>query len=124
MFVRAGSIIPLGPDLQYADEKPADPIELRIYTGADGTFTLYEDEGDNYHYEKGVYATIPIQWNQTSRGLTIGERRGDFPGMLKERTFHIVWVSKDHGVGISPTDKPDAVIRYKGETVNVSKSRE
>jgi len=124
LFVRAGSIIPLGPDLQYADEKPADPIELRIYTGANGTFTLYEDEGDNYSYEKGVYATIPIQWNETSRVLTIGERKGDFPGMLKERTFHIVWVSKDHGVGISLTDKPDVVVKYKGETVNVSKSRE
>ena len=121
LFVRAGGIIPMGPDLQYADEKPADPIELRIYTGGDGSFILYEDEGDNYNYEKGVYAVIPIQWNEGDKILTIGQRKGDFPGILKERTFHIVWVSPEHGVGITRTEEPDAVVRYSGKAVNIKK---
>ena len=74
LFVRAGSIVPLGPVMQYATEKPADPIELRVYRGADGKFTLYEDEGDNYNYEKGKYATIPFEWNEAKQTLTIGKR--------------------------------------------------
>ena len=97
LFVRAGSIVPLGPELQYAAEKPADPIELRVYRGADGVFTLYEDEGDSYRYEQGAYATIPISWNDKTHALTIGTRRGKFPGMLEQRTFRIVVVAP--GVG-------------------------
>jgi alpha-D-xyloside xylohydrolase len=117
--VRAGSIVPLGPAVQYAMEKPSDPVELRIYRGADGKFTLYEDEGDNYNYEKEQHATIPFEWNEARQTLTIGKRAGKFPGMLEERTFNIVWVSKDHGTGIPSTDRPDAVIRYKGRAVKV-----
>src|SRR2546429_383885 len=83
-IVCAGSIVPLGPDLQYAAEKPADPIELRIYPGADGSFTIYEDEGDTYNYEKGAFATIPIRWDNKSSTLTIGDRTGSFPGMLQQ----------------------------------------
>src|SRR5439155_6048612 len=75
LYVRAGSIIPMGPEEEYSNQKPADPIELRVYPGADGDFTLYEDEGDTYNYEKGKYATIPIHWNDATRTLTIGERR-------------------------------------------------
>ena len=120
MFVRPGSIIPMGPFLQYSSEKPADPIELRIYRGADGKFTLYEDEGDNYNYEKGKYATIPISWNDAKHTLEIGKRSGEFPGMLKERTFNIVWVSENHGAGIPVTEKPDAVVHYTGKAVKVS----
>ena len=82
LFVRAGSIVPLGPDLQYTSEKPADPLELRVYAGADGDFTLYEDEGDNYDYEHGDYATIPVHWDNRRKTLTVGARRGGFPGML------------------------------------------
>ena len=107
LFVRAGSILPMGPDLQYAAEKPADPIELRVYRGADGAFTLYEDENDGYNYEKGVFATIPITWQDSSQTLTIGERKGSFPGMLQSRTFHIVFVGENHGAGIDPTAKSD-----------------
>ena len=88
------------------------------------SFTLYEDEGDSYRYEKGAYATIPIQWNEASKTLTIGERKGEFAGMLKERTFHIVWVSANHGVGIAPTGQPDVVVQYKGEAVKISRSPE
>ena len=119
LFVRPGSIIPMGPFLQYSSEKPADPIELRIYRGANGMFTLYEDEHDNYNYEKGKYATIPISWNDARHTLEIGRRSGEFPGMLKERTFNIVCVSPNHGAGIPSTEKPDAVVHYNGKAVAV-----
>ena len=100
LFVKPGSIIPLGPFLQYSSEQPADPVELRVYRGADGRFTLYEDEGDNYDYEKGQCATIPITWNEATRTLEIGKHSGHLPGMLPERTFNIVWVSAGHGAGV------------------------
>ena len=90
MFVRAGSILPLGPEMQYVGEKPWDNLELRVYPGADGSFMLYEDEGDSYNYEKGVYSTIAFTWNDRSRTLTIGERQGSFPGMLQTRQFTVV----------------------------------
>jgi alpha-D-xyloside xylohydrolase len=123
LFVRSGSIVPMGPDIQYTGQKPADPIELRIYPGNDGSFTLYEDEGDNYNYEKGGYATIPLKWNQAKQTLEIGKRQGEFPGMLKERTFRIVWVSPNHGVGIALTEQPDVVVQYKGDAVTISRSK-
>ena len=119
LFIRPGSIIPMGPFLQYSSEKPADPIELRIYSGANGSFTLYEDEGDNYSYEKGTFATIPISWNDAKHSLEIGKRAGEFPGMLKERTFNVVWVSKDHGAGVATTEKADAVVHYNGKAVTI-----
>ena len=90
MFVRAGSILPLGPEMQYVGEKAWDNLEIRVYPGADGSFTLYEDEGDNYNYEKGAYSTINIIWNERARTLTIGERQGRFNGMLQQRHFTIV----------------------------------
>ena len=90
MFIRAGSILPLGPEMQYVGEKAWDNLEIRIYPGADGTFTLYEDEGDNYNYEKGYYATITFTWNDKSRTLTIGTRQGGYEGMLLERQFTLV----------------------------------
>ena len=90
MFVRAGSILPLGPEMQYTGEKSWDDLEIRIYPGADGTFVLYEDEGDNYNYEKGVFATIAFQWNNKSQTLTIGNRQGTYPGMLESRHFTVV----------------------------------
>lgn len=122
LFVPAGSVLPLGPDLQYAAEKPADPIELRVYLGASGNFTLYEDEGDSYRYEKGAFATIPIKWNQASRTLTIGDRAGEFPGMLKERTFQIVWVRAGKGTGPESEKSPDLVVKYTGKAVEVKAS--
>ena len=117
LYVRAGSIVPLGPVVQYAAEKPADPIELRVYSGADGEFTLYEDQGDNYSYEKGAYATIPLMWNEAAGTLTIGARKGRFPGMLKERTFRVVVVGDGHGVGGGETERADQVVRYTGKPV-------
>ena len=120
LFVRPGSIIPMGPFLQYSNEKPADPIELRIYRGADGHFTLYEDEGDTYGYEKGQYATIPILWHESTHTLEMGARAGSFPGMLKERSFNIVLVSKDHGAGVDPATKYDSVVHYSGRAVRIA----
>jgi alpha-D-xyloside xylohydrolase len=119
ILIKAGSIIPMGPFLQYSNEKPAEPIELRIYPGADARFTLYEDENDNYNYEKGVYSTITFHWDNEKRKLTIDEREGEFPGMLEQRHFHIVIVKKDHGTGVEITDKPDKIILYKGEQKSV-----
>jgi alpha-D-xyloside xylohydrolase len=115
LLVRSGSIIPMGPFIQYATEKPADPIELRIYPGADGNFTLYEDENDNYNYEKGVYSTITFHWDDAKRQLVIDDRIGSFPGMLKQRSFNIVIVGKDHGTGVETTANPDKTVVYEGE---------
>ena len=118
LFVRSGSIVPMGPYLQYASEKPADPIELRVYPGADASFTLYEDEGDNNNYERGKYATIPLAWNERRKTLTIGERSGSFPGMLAKRTFHIVLVKPGMGVGVEPVEAAKTV-SYEGKAVTV-----
>lgn len=120
LYVRAGSIVPMGPDLEYAEEKPADPIELRIYSGADADFTLYEDDNNTYDYERGAYATIPIHWNDSTRTLTIGDRKGSFPEMIQSRTFNLVVVGDGHGTGIDITSQPDKVIRYDGRSVSIS----
>jgi len=118
LYVKAGSIIPFGPDMQWSDEKPADVIRLYVYEGADASFTLYEDENTNYNYEKGAYATIPITWNEQSKTLTIGQRSGSFPGMLQEREFVVVPVSKDKAQMYDPIAEGTSV-KYKGESVSV-----
>ena len=120
LYVRAGSILPLGPDEQWATQKPADPLELRVYGGANGDFTLYEDENDNYDYEKGAYATIPFHWDDARQVLTIGPRTGAYPGMLQTRTFRVVFVRENHGVGVNPTDRPDKTVQYSGREITVS----
>jgi len=122
IYVRAGSIVPMGPEVQYSTEKPADPIELRIYPGEDAEFILYEDENDNYNYEKGFYALIPIKWDEKNQSLTIGEEKGDFPGKLKRRTFHLVWVGKNHGVGVEPERRPDKIVLYEGKSIQVKRN--
>jgi alpha-D-xyloside xylohydrolase len=119
LLIKAGSIIPMGPFLQYSTEKPADPIELRIYPGADGQFTLYEDENDNYNYEKGTCATITFVWNDLHKKLTIADRRGKFPGMLKTRTLNIVLVRDGHGSGIEICPKPDRTTKYNGTRLEI-----
>jgi alpha-D-xyloside xylohydrolase len=121
MFVRAGSILPLGPAMEYSSQEPEDPIELRIYPGADADFTLYEDDGLTYDYEKGAYATIPIHWDDAQHTLTIGARQGSFPGMLERRTFNIVWVGPGHGVGVSPSGTVDKTVSYNGTAVTVQR---
>ncbi len=100
IYVKAGSIIPWGPDVQYAEEKKWDKLEIRIYPGADGEFLLYEDENDNYNYEKGKYSSISFKWNDKAKKLTIGERKGEFDGMISNREFKIVIVNENVGSGI------------------------
>jgi alpha-D-xyloside xylohydrolase len=123
LFARAGSILPLGPDLEYAAEKPAEPLEIRVYPGADGSFTLYEDENDTYNYEVGKYATIPFSWNDKTNTLTIGDCAGKFPGMLETRVIHVVMVRDAHGIGSELTPKPDRVITYSGKAQTVQLGR-
>jgi len=114
LYIKAGSIVPMGPFLQYATEKPANPLELRIYPGANGSFTLYEDENNTYDYEKGMFATISFKWNDAGRELIIGKRQGSFPGMLKDRTFKIILVSPTKGTGVAITKNPDKTVQYNG----------
>lgn len=95
MFVRAGSILPVGPEMQYVSEKPWDNLEIRIYPGRDAEFTLYEDEGDNYNYENGAYAETTFRWDDSARTLNIADRKGEYKGMLKKRNFKVVLVSAD-----------------------------
>ena len=118
IYARAGSIVPFGPRAESAAAK-ADPIELRIYPGANGDFNLYEDEGDSYDYEHGAYSVIPIHWDDTARTLRIGDRQGRFPGMLQDRTFRVVIVVEGHGTGVAPSPQPDATIEYEGAAKSV-----
>lgn len=119
LFVRGGSILPMGPLIQYTGEKPADPLELRVYRGADANFTLYEDEGDGYQYEKGVHAEVPFAWNEAADTLTMGKRVGGFPGMLDHRTFRVVFVGEGHGAGTEETENADQTVQYSGTAVVV-----
>ena len=119
LFIPAGSIIPMGPFVQYASEKPYDNLEIRVYKGADGSFTLYEDENDGYNYEKGVYSTIDFTWNNAKGELTIADRKGSYPGMLQTRKFSIVLVTEAKGTGIETSKTFDKVIDYKGKKIIV-----
>ena len=119
LFVKAGSILPVGPKVQFATEKKWDNLEIRIYEGANGEYTLYEDENDNYNYEKGVYSTIAFSWDNAKKVLTINERKGTFPGLLTERKFNIVKVAKSRGSGMEVIDKYDNVVTYNGKKVVV-----
>jgi alpha-D-xyloside xylohydrolase len=114
LFLKAGSILPCGPEIQYTDEKAADPIRLFVYTGADGSFTLYEDENVNYNYEQGQFAMIPLSYSEKDHILTIEKRQGEFPGILATRTFDIVWIGVHKPSGLNFFSKPDAVVIYDG----------
>jgi len=118
IFVRAGSIIPVGPQVQYAAEKPWDNIELRVYPGADAEFSLYEDEGDNYNYEKGKYSIIRMKWNDRKRTLTILDREGSFDTMMSRRSFRLVLVGADNGIGFADSSNPKEVT-YSGKKLKV-----
>ncbi|WPU97859.1 glycoside hydrolase family 31 protein [Mucilaginibacter sp. cycad4] len=119
LYVKAGSIIPMGPHMEYATEKPADNIELRIYPGADGSFKFYEDENDNYNYEKGQYATFTFAWDNNRKELRISETKGNFPGMIKHRIFNVVLVGGKHGSGPSEVVKADKRVVYNGSALVV-----
>ena len=122
LYVHAGTIMPWGPKVQYSSESNWDNLEIRIYPGADGTFTLYEDEGDNYNYEQGKYTEIPFTWDDENHSLTIGNRTGAFPGMLEKRTFRIVLVDKDKqlGLGLQQSGRFSKIIEYSGTAVTVA----
>lgn len=120
ILVKSGSIIPMGPFMQYSTEKPADPIELRIYGNDDAEFTLYEDENNNYNYEQGIYSTIKIKWKDKKRTLTFNELKGNYPGMLEERIFHIIVVNQKHGLGIEIENNIDKIVHYIGKKIEVN----
>lgn len=119
LYVPSGSILPWGPDVTYTSQKNWQELEIRVYPGANGSFTLYEDEGDTYNYEKGAYTTIPFTWNESKKTLTIGKREGNFKGMLKKRSFKVVLISS----GTNPAEKSAVTINrkvtYKGKSVTV-----
>lgn len=119
LYVRAGSILPMGPEIEYAGEKPDAPIELRIYRGADGSFDLYEDEGDSYAYEKGAYAITPIHWDDATGTLTIAARKGSYPGMVAARSFSVVVVGPGHGIGGDVAEAGNNQINYAGQAVSL-----
>ena len=119
LYIKAGSIIPFGPKVQYATEKKWDKLEIRVYPGANGEFTLYEDENDNYNYEKGAYSTITFKWNEQTKTLTVGKRKGDFKGMIKNRTFNIILATKEKGTGMTSTTNFDKTISYDGKEKSV-----
>lgn len=112
LYVRSGSILPLGPDMEWSDEKQPEVITLMVYAGADGAFTLYEDEGTNYNYEKGAYTMIPIRYDDAKGTVEIGQRQGKYPGMLQERIFQVV--------RITPEGRQAAQVTYNGQSTSVS----
>jgi alpha-D-xyloside xylohydrolase len=118
IYARTGSIVALGPSVQSASAR-TDPIDLRIYAGADADFTLYEDEGDNYNYERGSYSLIPIHWDDKAQMLTIGDRHGSFPGMLEHKTFRFMRVTDSRGIGITPDTKFDGIVEFTGNANSV-----
>ncbi|MCU7495522.1 MAG: DUF5110 domain-containing protein [Ignavibacteria bacterium] len=121
LYVKAGSIIPMGPDLNYASEKSGAPIEIRVYTGADAAFDLYDDEGDNYNYEKGAYSIVPIRWSEKEQKLTIGQRTGSFPGMPEKIKLNIIWVNRNSTASSEISQKTGMPVLYEGKKVEISK---
>ncbi len=118
LYVRAGTVLPIGPEVQYASEKPWDDLEIRIYPGADGVFTLYDDEGDNYNYERGARSTISFTWHDKDRRLVISDRDGSYPGMPDKRRFRIVVVDDNHGAADGESARIDKTIVYKGRELS------
>ena len=118
LYVKAGSIIPAGPSVQFATEKSWDDLQVRIYPGADGEFTLYEDEDDNYNYEKGKYTTVRMTWSDKDRQLTIHPRQGSYDGMLQNRNFRIVVVDNLKGLGLD-NESYTVNVEYKGKKLNI-----
>ena len=119
VYVRAGAIIPFGPEMEWSDEKPAELIHLYVYAGQDGSFQLYEDEGTNYNYEKGKYATIDITYDDATRTVSFGARKGQFAGMLKNRQFNIVLISKEHPQPLNLDNPSGKLVSYNGKAITV-----
>ena len=120
VFVREGAIIPFGPEMEWSDEKPAELINLYVYAGQDGSFQLYEDEGTNYNYEKGKYATIDITYDDATRTVSFGARKGQFAGMLKNRRFNVVLVTKDAPRALDLASPEGKIVSYTGKATTIS----
>ena len=118
LFVKAGSILPMGKIIQYAGEKPTDTLEIRVFIGADAKFELYEDEGDNYNYENGKYTIIPFKWDEHRQSLIVGDKQGNYQGSLTNRVFNVVFVSESEGFGVA-ISKMKKIISYFGKTVEI-----
>ncbi|MEI3798834.1 MULTISPECIES: TIM-barrel domain-containing protein [unclassified Chitinophaga] len=121
LFVKAGSIVPFGPGLQYTTEKQADTLTLNIYTGADASFNLYEDEGANYNYEKGAFSIIPVKYTQATGTVTIGDRKGSFNGMLQKRTIRINIIAPNEPRRLDLDAKCDKEVVYEGRKIDIKK---
>ena len=120
VFVPEGAILPIGPEMEWSDQKKPELIDLYVYAGKDGSYTLYEDEGTNYNYEKGKYATIDFQYNNAQKTLTVGARKGSFDGMLQKRRFNVVLVQAQKNQGVSLDKAPKGkMVKYAGQTVTV-----
>ncbi|MDR6565086.1 DUF5110 domain-containing protein [Chitinophaga ginsengisegetis] len=121
LFVKAGSIVPFGPGLQYTTEKQADTLTLNIYTGADASFNLYEDEGANYNYEKGAFSIIPVKYTQATGTVTVGDRKGSFNGMLQKRTIRINIIAPNEPRRLDLDAKCDKEVVYEGRKIDIKK---
>ena len=119
VYVREGAIIPFGPEMEWSDEKPAELINLYVYAGQNGEFQLYEDEGTNYNYEKGKYATIDIRYDDASKTVSFGARQGQFPGMLKNRRFNIVLITKDAPKPLNLDNPEGKMVNYAGKALTI-----
>ena len=117
--MREGAIIPFGPQMEWSDEKPAELINLYVYAGQDGTFQLYEDEGTNYNYERGKYATIDIRYDDTTRTVSFGKRQGSFAGMLKNRRFNVMLITPDQARPLDLESPQGTMVEYSGKPVSV-----
>ena len=117
LFIKAGSIVPIGPAVQHTAEKLDAPVTLYVYQGANGSFDLYEDDGLSYAYEKGEFARIPIRYDDASGTLSIGARAGSFPGMVATRTFNVRWISPDEANASDFDASPDESLTYSGQPV-------
>jgi alpha-D-xyloside xylohydrolase len=120
LYVRAGTIVPMGPAVQYATEKPDAPYEIRIYPGADAKFTIYEDDNETYAYERGQRATYDLAWNDATRTLSIGARNGSFPGMVADRTLNIVLAADARNAGFTETLLDAKSVTYAGQPLDVT----
>ncbi|MFL9483274.1 TIM-barrel domain-containing protein [Chitinophagaceae bacterium LWZ2-11] len=119
LFIKEGSVIPMGPALQYTAEKQADTITLMIYTGKDASFNLYEDENTNYNYEQGAFSNIVFNYNEAAQTITVEDRKGTFPGMLQERVFNIIWIKKGEEKALDLNNTSTISIKYKGRKITV-----
>ncbi len=119
MYIKAGSIIPVGPEIEYVGQKPDAPVNLYVYAGGDAEFTLYEDEGVNYNYEKGAYSKIKMIYDEAAKQLTIENREGEFNGMVKDRVFNVIYIAKDKPAALKADQKSTTTVKYNGEKVEI-----